>query len=397
MEEIKACGEPPAVARVVELVSQWEYAQGEDWKAYLTQTEGSGLRSQWLRAWLVGPLGTSRFELDQDQFTTAVFADDFRLFRKALVWFQAEKTTPNANILAGDFPLERRERFADLFSWPADLAAWRRLIDFILRRISDIPQRLYPDVVAIFEVWQNALADLRNPTSRALLQQCATWLAAIDAISTADGPDDNSEYWGKVPGLGALRKSLGQLLLRSSRAEPTFAADYLQRVANSGRIRDDAFHDIIPYSHILAQSLPQSVVEFSLAFLREELPDKQVAREEQELHGAAERRKAAWAKPEAKRSRREKMMLSGGSFLRTIGNFSYHDWERLSIRDDHRSFWPPSPLREPFHSLFQSSPDEALKLLREVCNHAMAAWRQLHSHATRSPKVHWTLSSTRPR
>ena len=33
MDEIKACGEPPAVARVVELVSQWEYAQGRDWRS----------------------------------------------------------------------------------------------------------------------------------------------------------------------------------------------------------------------------------------------------------------------------------------------------------------------------------------------------------------------------
>ena len=248
-------------------------------------------------------------------------------------------------------------------------------------RIADIPQRLYPEIVSIFEVWQNALADLRNPTSHALLQQCAAWLATIDAISTADRPDENSAYWGEVPGLGALRKSLGQLLLRSSRAEPTLAADYLQRVINSERISDDTFHDIIAYSPILAQSLPQSVVELSLAFLREELPDEQVAREKQELHDTAEWRKAVLAKPEAERTRQEKMALSGGFYLRTVGDFSYHDWERLSIHDDHRNFWPPSPLREPFHSLFQSSPDHALRLLRELCNHAMTAWRQLHRHS----------------
>lgn len=234
------------------------------------------------------------------------------------------------------------------------------------------------DVIVDFE---GALADIRNPTSRALLQQCATWLVAINATSTADGPDENSELWNKVPDLGAFRKSLGQLLLRSSRAEPTFADDYLQRVANSERIRNDAFHDIVGYSPILAQSLPQSVVELSLAFLREELPDDQVVREEQGLRRAAEWRKAVLAKPEAERTRREQLALSGGFSLRTIGDFSYHDWERLSIHDDYQSFWPPSPLREPFHSLFQSSPDETLRLLRELCNHAMTAWRQLHRHS----------------
>jgi hypothetical protein len=380
MEEIKVCGEPPAIARVVELVSQWEYAQGNDWSAYLAKTEGSNLRSQWLRAWLVAPFGTAKFEVDEEQFATAVFADDFRLFRKALVWFQAEKTSPNASILAGALPQEQRQRFADFLGWPSDFAAWRRLIDFILRRISEIPQRLYPEIVAIFEVWQNALADLCNPTSHALLQQCATWLAGIDAIST-DGPDANSAYWEKVPSLGAFRKSLGQLLLRSSRSEPALAADYLQRVSNSECIRDDAFHDIIAYSPVLAQSLPQSVVKLSLAFLRKELPDEQVARERQELHDAAERRNAVLAKPEAERTRKEQMALSSGFYLRSVGDFSYRDWERLSIHDDHRNFWPRSPLREPFHSLFQSSPNEALRLLRELCNHAMIAWQQLHHHS----------------
>jgi hypothetical protein len=381
MGEIKACGEPPAVARVVELVSQWEYAKGKDWSAYLAQTDDSDLRSQWLRAWLVGPLGTARFEVDEDQFATAVFAVDFRLFRNALVWFQAEKTSPNANILSGALPQEQRQRFAYLLGWPSDFAAWRRLIDFILRRISDIPQGLYPEIVAIFEVWQNALADIRNPTSHALLQQCATWLAAIDAMSTADGPDENSAYWEKVPDLGTFRKSLGQILLRSSRAEPILASDYLERVTNFEKIREDEFHNILAYSLVLAQSLPKSVVDLSLALLRKELPDDQVTREEQELLNAAKWRKTILSKPKAERTRREQMALSGGFHLRSVGDFSYHDWERLSIRDDHRSFWPPSPLREPFHSLFQSSPDEALRLLRKLCNHAMTAWQQLHRHS----------------
>lgn len=381
MEVIKACGEPPAVARVVELASQWEYTQGKDWQACLAQTEGSGLRSQWLRAWLFGPLGTAEFEANEEQFDKAVFADDFRLFIKVLVWFQAEKTSPNASILAGALPLEQRQRFADCLGWPSDFAAWRRLIDLIDRRISDIPHRLYPDVVAIFEVWQNALADFHNPTSRALLLQCGDWLAAIDAISTADAPNENSEYWGKVPDLGIFKKSLSQLILRASRAEPNHAAVYLQRVTSSERIRDKAFNDIIAFSPVLAQSLPKEVVELSLAFLREELPDDKVSREERELRNTAEWRKSIVGKPEAERTRREQMALSMGFHLQSIGDFSNHDWERLSIHDDHRSYWPPSPLREPFHSLFQSTPDEALRLLSELCNHAMTAWRQLHRHS----------------
>ncbi|MCI5194472.1 MAG: ATP-binding protein [Candidatus Electrothrix sp. AU1_5] len=359
MDEIKECGEPPAISRVVELLSQWEYAHGEDWSTYLEQAENSALRSQWLRAWLAAPLGTSKFEVDEKQFATAVFADDFRLFRKELVWFQAEKITPNTNILSSELPPDQRQRSAYLFGWPSDFIGWHRLIGFILRHITEIPQSFYPEVVAIFEVWQNALSDLPNPTSHALLQQCASWLATIDTNNN----------------------SLVQLLLKASRAEPTFAADYLQRVINSERISEKTFGDIIAFSSRLAESLPELVVDLSLAFLKEELPDNRVVRRKQEMRTAAEKRKIIQAKPEAERTRQEQMMLTLTVSFHSADDFSSHDWERLSLQDDSRSFYPPSPLQEPFHSLFQSAPDEALRLLREICNHAITAWRQLHSYS----------------
>lgn len=380
MEAIRACGEPPSLARVVELASQWEYSQGRSWSTYLVQAEAPNLRSQWLRAWLLGPLGSVGFETDDGQFVTAAFADDFRLLRKALVWLQAEKTTPNAGILSGELPQEQRQRYADLLGWPSDFSAWRRFIEFILRRISDIPQRLYPEIVAIFEVWQNALSSHRNPTSVSLLQECAKWLAAIDKIDTSGSLTENSTYWKKVPNLDTFQTSVAHLLLKSSIAEPTFAEEYLQRVAGSERIGDDQFSEIIIWSPILAQSLPSSLVQLSLSFLRKLLPDEQVAREEQRLREAADWRQAILAKPKAERSRQELMALSSGP-PPNFRHFGYHDWETLSIHDDHRSFGPPSPLREPFHSLFQSSPDEALRLLHELCNHAVASWRQLHRYS----------------
>jgi hypothetical protein len=54
-----------------------------------------------------------------------------------------------------------------------------------------------------------------------------------------------------------------------------------------------------------------------------------------------------------------------------------HDWHDLAIEDGHGEFHPPSPLREPFHSLFKLNPSEALRLVRTLCSHAMTAWRQL--------------------
>ena len=172
----------------------------------LAQIASSKMRSQWTRAWLLGPLATSEFEDDEDQFASAVFANDFSLLKKALVWFQAEKTVPNPQVLAQSLPLEQRLRFADFLGWPSDFATWSRFISFLLRRISDIPVRLYPAVVAIFEVWQNALAGMRNAVSQAILTQCAEWLRDLQTPSSTEEPEARVGTLGADRGSRRVRK-----------------------------------------------------------------------------------------------------------------------------------------------------------------------------------------------
>ncbi|WP_200901966.1 ATP-binding protein [Microvirga vignae] len=381
LDEIRACGEPPAVARVVELLSQWEYTEDQNWGAYLAQAETSGLRSQWMRAWLVGPLGSAKFEVAPERFATAVYANDFRLLEKVLVWFQSEKTIPNPTILAGNLPQEQRQRFADLLGWPSDFAAWRRLITFILARLDEIPSRLYPEIVAVFEIWQNALWDYPNPISKAIISRCAEWLREIDCVSSDDVPTPTSSRWHQVPDFGDFRRRLSALILTSSRTEPELTTEYLERVIRADRMRSRQFEELVGFSGYLARSHPQLLVELTLAHLTKELPDDQVARERKELQKASERSLAALGKPESERTRIDELGIASGFSIRSIGEFSYHDWERLSIDEDTQNFWPPSPLREPFHALFQSAPADALRLLRGLCNHAMTAWRQLHRHS----------------
>jgi hypothetical protein len=176
LEEVRGCGEPPAVARVAELLSQHEYREGKTWVATLQLIAGSRMRSQWTRAWLLGPIAASSFSANEGPFADAAMADNFHFLHKALVWFQAEKTTPNPNILAGELPQDQRIRVADMLGWPSDFANWRRFLLFLLRRVEAIPAALYPDLVSVFEVWQKALAGVSNTISSAIVKQCAAWL-----------------------------------------------------------------------------------------------------------------------------------------------------------------------------------------------------------------------------
>ena len=73
-----------------------------------------------------------------------------------------------------------------------------------------------------------------------------------------------------------------------------------------------------------------------------------------------------------------------------------HEWHRLAISSEPRSFAPPSPTREPFAALFAKAPDEARALVREIVNHAITAWRQLHTLDPQRPGTPIPLVLTFP-
>ena len=122
-------------------------------------------------------------------------------------------------------------------------------------------------------------------------------------------------------------KSLSQLILRTSIAEPAFAEEYLKRVIAWERIREGTFEEIVAFSPLLAQSHARLLVELTLKHLIEELPDDRVARERAQLEVAAERIKQIRAKPESERNQPDMsswrcLVIShflDGSFRITIG------------------------------------------------------------------------------
>jgi hypothetical protein len=384
LEEIRECGEPPAVARVVELMSQSEYREGQKWADTLRLVTSSEMRSQWTRSWLLGPLAASTFEKGVTQFVDVITHDEFHFLKKALVWFQAEKTTPNSIVLAGELPQDQRIRIADILSWPSDYAAWRRFINFLLARTDSIPVTLYPEIVSVFEVWQNALAGVKNHVSLGIVIKCSDWLREIDMLNTTKMPTKVSR-WKSLEEPGNFRQSLSVLILRSAETMPELASEYLKRIMGTEQLRENKFSEIINFSPVLANTHPQPLVDLTLKYLKKELPDDLVALELKKKQQSAELREKALAKPEAERTPRDELIIGGAFSSFGFIQFSYHDWETLSIENDFRNFSPPSPLREPFHSLFKTSPEQAFRLFNLLCNHAVTAWRQLHAHQHDSP------------
>jgi hypothetical protein len=193
-----------------------------------------------------------------------------------------------------------------------------------MKRIEAIPVILYRDIVSLFEVWQNALAGIRNPVSSELLELADCWLQEIEneesetrssrgwATSSADQPRPASSRWAVLRSdLDDFCERLTVLILRSAISEPALVRGYLTRVIASERLSDKKFSEVLPHSRTLAQSHADLLVDVALKHLKRELPQDSLDRERKEARAPAEYRKQIRAKPVEKRTKMEEFAAMG--------------------------------------------------------------------------------------
>jgi hypothetical protein len=120
---LKDAGEPPLLGRVVGLLAQHALVAPGRWTAGYRDLAARELRPQWRREWLTAPPFSPAFEQGRQEFQTLLVADDYALFEKLLVWFQAQHTIPSPMVLAntavGGEGIDR-VRVAHLLGWPSD-------------------------------------------------------------------------------------------------------------------------------------------------------------------------------------------------------------------------------------------------------------------------------------
>jgi hypothetical protein len=351
--EIRAAGEPPVLGRVVELLSQLVFTKGDDWESHLKETETAGMRPQWTRAWLFGPLGAPGFPERVAVFDNAVFRDNARRFARLVVWFQAEKTRANPQVLNGTLVREGLTRpeiitIADALAWPSDLPMWTRFCQWLLDNVARCPVETVSNVVSVFEIWQNILGARRNAISQRIAETAANWLCDIEDRQRPEKFSYNPGPWRALSNseLDELERRLRVIVLRAASTLPDLARTYLQRVQRRDRLRQHAFEQIIMFTPTVVGAHAKDLVDLCLLELLGELPRDRFLRAQS--HGE-------WYIPHFQ-----------------------SDWHDLAIQNASRAFLSPSPLREPFLSLFKVAPREALRLVRCLCNHAITAWRELH-------------------
>jgi hypothetical protein len=174
-----------------------------------------------------------------------------------------------------------------------------------------------------------------------------------------------------------LGKTLRSMILRSARSYPHFAKELFKRaIADKDRRRRLVYADLIAFSPIMTQVDPDLVAELAEAELLEELPEDKLLREQKEREQHYKRLAELRAIPEEKRTRNQTLALQSAFF--PIGSDRY-DLDDIGIERHNNFYFPTSALHEPFRSLFTNKPDVALRLVRNLANHATKGWRQIHS------------------
>lgn len=387
LDELRSAGEPPVIGRSVDLRAQAMFvADPHGWRGALALLSDPALRSQWRRSWLLAPLNLSDFIQRSADFEAVVDADGHALLRSALVWFQAQHTVPNPRVLDGSVgdivDRDKRVRAADMIGWPDDFRLWMRFLRYLDVRMAVIPRRLLPQVLTLFEVWQNAIADSPNLISAAIVAHAAGWLSELEQRHERRGrfrlrdEEEAIDPWAGVEGIGEFEGALRRLVLRSARSEPSRVSAYLGRFGPERPASSKAFEDVMAFAPLLSQALPAELADFTLNHLRRELPEDQRRRRLEEDKRSAEYRDELRRRPEESLDWGERMSLSS-PYLGYRGPDRW-DWDALSIERDSFGYFPASPLHQPFQALFENAPDEALRLVRSMSNHAVEAWRQLH-------------------
>lgn len=369
LNKIESFGQPPYISRVVELLAQREFID-DQWVTHLANPKFQQLRSQWLRAWVIGPIGHPMFIELSSGYTQTLREKDFDLFNKLLTWFQAEKTKANPIFLQQPDKLQ----LAIQHPWPSDAFLWRTLLEYVFKLIPNTPHRLYPQILKIFEVWQYVGIHVpSNQMSKMILDVSIDWLLEISQKERANG-------WGQIVNLKDFKFSLINLILVSIQSNPTYTERYLNFLLLENEVSREIYTHIVGASSVISQHHPQLLADLTLKFLLDELPKEYIEREEREQQRTHQYFQELLAKPKEERTKEEQLKIDRRAlfFHQTpYQQIQSRDWENLSIKYESRHFYPSSPLKEPFFSLLIHSEETGLQLIRDLSNHAIEAWKQL--------------------
>ena len=212
-----------------------------------------------------------------------------------------------------------------------------------------------------------------------MLTRCAQWLEEIDKLSYAERRPFDRGRWNawRSETLKSIETDLRQTILLAMRAYPEPSNAVLDRAIGNKHLRSSEYERIMAVAQTIAAVSPDKLAELARAELLKTLPKDEIAEGEEQRRASHEvlnriRAKASGDRTKAERAALVSMSMSAFRPRREYGR------RELAIEEHHGAYFPPSPVHEPFASLFRESPETARQLVRDMGNHATTAWRQMH-------------------
>ena len=188
----------------------------------------------------------------------------------------------------------------------------------------------------------------------------ADWLIDLESVTYRDHFAMDYGHWQELTNetRASLESSLRITILRSALSLPENAPllSLIAPLPNDHMRRKDSDQELIGFSPILSTVAPEKLVMLARAELLETLPMDEIEQERRDSEQYYQLIKQIRDKPKEERTEHEQKILAAPHYIK--GTKTY-DLDDLGIDQYHHAYFPPSPLHEPFGSLFRNAPDLA--------------------------------------
>ena len=291
----------------------------------------------WERSLLVAPLYSERAEEILTRLEPVMLNSDAWLLERLIDTLLVYETQLDEGLLRSDLLAEKSEierlRVVASMGIPK-LRSWLSFLQWSIPRWKQWPTRLVPKLSEIAARWCFITEGLPEALTQQLVQASSSWLEEIEDSHHADQSDATRDPFGlkaiSYHDWEEIEKRIRRVLKMGVRAAPSVVEAYLKRLMANDRLAS-CRSDMIENPRLVPAALPTAFVDLAVAHFT----------------------------PRRKRIRRDSGMLMGHHCFTSMG---YHD---AGISHG-TGFFPSSPERGEFSSLFATDEVQALRLFHRL-------------------------------
>lgn len=355
VEVVNALGQPLWLLDPIQLLAQWHIERErtlDGWNTLLNSLSSESMQPRWRRAVLTSILQSARAYRLLQKVAPTLWENDAQLLIELMIAIRTLEVEPNPRAFDTTLipNLNDTERLELAHSWAIPrLQSWRHFLPWIIPQLDNLPPVLVEETTRVLGTFCDAFHFFPKWSAKPIARFSRKWLAYMERTDEMNYDELSKRLKAMsvhYDDAKILRISLRKLLINVVDDAPEEMAEHLAAVV-AGQSRGANF--FIEYSNRLVEKLPSELVDFLL-----------------------------------------KVMLPpfGENPYDFDGVTSFNE---LGVKHDHL-FFPASHLRPPFLAILRHAPEQGIRLINGLCNHAMQVWRKILLYEHSGTPLPLTLS-----